>query len=109
MLFETKLAVDFFLSTPNDIFVLSPAVREGETGSMFDYDPRGTCVFLDGDRCSIHAVKPFECRQYLHDTQAQVEFRHAAIAEAWRSQQDEVLSLYPYPAVPERDGFWFGF
>lgn len=26
---------------------------------------RGACVFLKDDRCSIHAVKPYECRESL--------------------------------------------
>lgn len=39
---------------------------------------RGQCIFLKDDRCSIHAAKPFECRNVLacdwkHGTRDEVE------------------------------------
>lgn len=68
-LFETRLMVDWLSGVSaaggEDVFVLSPAVVSGSPGSEFPGNPRGRCVFLTGEgRCSIHAVKPLECRLY---------------------------------------------
>jgi Fe-S-cluster containining protein len=53
-------------------------------GEEFPGDPRGECVFLVGDRCAIHAVKPFECRMALHgEADGVVENRHEAVKDAW--------------------------
>lgn len=35
----------------------------------------GTCVFLENDRCRIHAVKPYECRAVLACDRSQGGFR----------------------------------
>lgn len=43
------------------------------------------CVFLKNQRCSIHAVKPFECREWTHDvTSEQVDAIIERIGDAWR-------------------------
>lgn len=52
----------------------APAKRKGknfvaEPGTVApDYyvEERGSCIFLDDSgRCSVHSVKPFECRAYM--------------------------------------------
>lgn len=83
-----KLAVDFFDAPEDGPLVLSPNIVGSESKGIPFY-PRGVCVFLKEGRCSIHAIKPFECRQALHtDSPAAVRARHTAIAAAWRGRQD---------------------
>lgn len=58
-----------------------------EDGGRETWRPRLTpdgCVFLKDQRCTIHAVKPYECREAMHDLSlaavAQIEDE---IAAAW--------------------------
>lgn len=110
-LFKKYLAVDWYQSYVDneDIFVISPACKENPVGEMFPYDPRGECVFLiDGSHCSIHAVSPFECREYVHtDNKSEVGARHEETAQSWNTKegkkQIEKLLGRP-PVAPENDG-----
>ena len=43
----------------------------------------GTCVFYDGEHCSIHAHKPYECRVIWHKYRDSRKVR-LQIIEAWR-------------------------
>ena len=44
----------------------------------------GRCVFYRNGLCSIHAMKPFECREMMHDDSQEVAMRRRAdIAAAW--------------------------
>jgi Fe-S-cluster containining protein len=113
--FDKYLAVDFFEGgyedeVPDTVFVLAPALV-GEEGGMYPYEPRGTCVFYKDGKCGIHAVKPFECRKYIHSDHRQVAIlRHQDVAVAWQSHQDEVKALFQHPYVPEgeMEGSIFG-
>ena len=43
------------------------------------------CVFLKDQRCSIHAVKPYECREAMHDlTPVEVEHIDEVLRQQWR-------------------------
>lgn len=88
-LFKTKLSIDWWEEDhrlDHTVFVLSPAVQGGSTGGEFDGDPHGRCIFLEGNRCTIHAVKPFECAEFwCGDTYD--GNRHLDAAKAWDSDE----------------------
>jgi hypothetical protein len=98
-LFDRHLQVDWWendeIDGPDEIFVLSPAVTEGEPGDMFDGDPRGACRWLQDGKCAIHQLgKPFECAAYHHaDTEEAVSQRHEETAQAWTGEQDRIRKL----------------
>lgn len=58
-----------------------------EDGGGTTWRPRLTpdgCVFLKNQRCTIHAVKPYECREAIHDaTPDAVAQLEAEIHAAW--------------------------
>lgn len=89
--FRTKLAVDWWEADhtfENDVFVLSPNVLGSDPGEEFDANPKGTCVFFVNGECSIHDVKPFECRSLMHtDSSEEVAARHISTAQAWNNEE----------------------
>ncbi len=106
-LLNRSLSVDWWdadADFDHDVFLLSPAVVGGSPGEEFDADPHGVCVFFVEGRCSIHEVKPFECRQHIHtDTHEEVSARHAAIRDAWDSpeHQSQIKELLGRDPVSE--------
>lgn len=95
--FREHLAVDWWAADStfeSDVFLLSPAVVGEETGAEFPANPRGHCVFYADGQCTIHAVKPFECRQTMHtDSDAVVAERHKSIARQWENSQEQIRDL----------------
>ena len=92
-LFETKLGVDWWVAE-DDIFVLAPATLSMDPGSEYPANPRGHCIFYENGLCSIHPVKPFECREYIHDEDKNASNkRHLAVSIAWESEQTQVTEL----------------
>ena len=93
-LFDNSLSVDWWekdAELDHDVFVLSPAVWGGSPGEEFDADPKGVCVFFKEGRCSIHEVKPFECRQLLHtDSPEMVSARHRSVRDAWDTDENQL-------------------
>lgn len=87
-LFQAKLGIDWWDRTQHEggnIDLLAPAVTNWEPGVRYsEDDPLGQCVFYENGRCSIHEVKPFECR-HSHHSMSLREHRHlhARVAEAW--------------------------
>lgn len=121
-LFDERLTVDFYLDVNDDdnkplrdAYVLSPALKGHVwAGGMAPYEYKGTCTFLDGSKCSIHDVKPFECRAYQHDDTAEtVHERHKQIAKAWdnetaKAQLIELTEDMLYiPDRPSGFSLWF--
>ena len=97
-LFKTKLMVDFWnaLEEANgeDVFLLSPAIVGRLPGTVFPANPKGECVFFKDGLCGIHAVKPFECREYDHTLKAEASSRiHHEIAISWVPHQAQIESL----------------
>lgn len=95
-LFLSKLSVDWWEETSDvlETFVLAPTVVGGNPGDMYDADPRGVCVFYRDGLCTIHEVKPLECREYVHtDSSLGVEMRHEHVAKLWYSHQDQIRQL----------------
>lgn len=110
-LFETKLAVDWWEGNKDkDIFVLAPALVGEDPGEEYPGNPKGTCVFFAEGQCSIHKVKPFECREYVcSDSDALILARKRGITEAWMSNQEQITSLLGREPVSERwetDWLW---
>jgi Fe-S-cluster containining protein len=102
-LFRTRLGVDWHDDHPSrrDVFVLAPATTTMTPGEEYPGDPTGRCVFLtDDDRCGIHEVKPYECREYWCDA-PDVNRLHLAAADAWVEHQQQIRDLLgdePYAA-----------
>lgn len=105
--FKTKLSVDWYEADENfvsDVFLLSPSVVGGPTGEEFDANPHGVCVFFVDGACSIHDVKPFECRSTMHtDSHEEVAKRHVSVAHAWENEeaQDQITILLGREAAAE--------
>ncbi len=104
-LFDKHLGINYWERHGDgpDIFILCPAVTKISAGSVYPADPRGTCVFLKDEKCSVHAQgKPFECAAYHHsDLGADVTKRHEEIAMLWdkpehQQQIVELLGHQPY-------------
>lgn len=99
-LFDTHLAVDWWVNCPDDIYVLSPAIVGNSTGDMFPAKPTGRCVFLKDGKCSVHAAKPLECRIAHHSNREDAGDRHEAVARLWggehRKTIEDLLGYEPY-------------
>lgn len=106
-LFKTKLAVDWWLEGPyeNPIFLLAPGIDKIEPGTEYPADPHGVCRFYDTkkERCTIHPVKPFECREYIHgDSEPVYNGRHREAALTWdneKGQQQVIKMLGKKPRI----------
>lgn len=93
-LFKTKLGVDWWEGSGEDIFLLTPALSNMTPGEEYPGDPRGSCVFFEDGLCSIHSVKPFECGEYMHgDSHGEISSRHRSVADLWRDHQDQIETL----------------
>ena len=102
--FAAYLAVDWWEDEP-DIFVLSPAITGEETGTEFPGDPRGRCVLYEDQRCTIHSVKPAECRERWCGDKAAPSMHHD-VALAWAGRQDQIAELLG--REPEAEPYYGG-
>ncbi len=113
--FDKHLMVDFWkgddASSGQDTFLLSPAVVGGTPGKMFSMNPRGVCTFLQEGLCSIHPVKPFECKQYHHNTpREKSRENHKQAMQTWMSEEAraQITELIGNePSLPDFDIFEF--
>lgn len=96
-LFEGFLRVNWWYEVSGpDTFLLQPAVVDGRTGWEAPHQRGGRCVFLSDGKCTIHPVKPFECRAYIHtDSYSAIDARSESIAQAWRQpeHQEQIRNL----------------
>lgn len=91
-LFRDYLAVDWWVGgAEGDTFVLSPGIVSSPTGEEMPYVAHGRCVFLKRGRCSIHAVKPFECAgSWCGDGPVERSGSlHEQAAEAWHTPENQ--------------------
>lgn len=87
-LYETKLVKDFW-EDDSRVYLLSPAWEGSLPGQVAPENPEGQCIFYLDGLCSIHSVKPFECREYDHTKSSmQCLTVHEDIANSWRDKQD---------------------
>lgn len=96
-LFDQYLMVDWWSDYPHDIFNLSPAII-GHSGGTAPGRPTGCCIFFKEDRCSIHEVKPMECRLGFgcsKDVFTESNSVHKKVADTWRNKkaQKQIVSL----------------
>lgn len=103
-LFEKHLLVDWWQDEKDkDYFGLSPAVTRLSAGQMFDYNPKGKCVFFENGLCNIHSVAPFECKSYIHTQKSeQSMITHKECAMSWDTPEakkliKELLGYEPQP------------
>lgn len=93
-LFNEKLQVDYWVGKgKGDIYNLTPGIIEEMERKVVPWFPHGTCVFLKDDRCEIHSVKPFECRETLCsccDTKTEIKVSpHQEAGLAWNNEEDQ--------------------
>lgn len=104
--FATNLGVDWW-DGEEDTFVLAPALVGEEPGEEYPGNPEGRCVFFDGEKCSIHAVKPFECSELIHtQSSAEMHDRHKKVAALWASEQDQIKELLGRKPYAESFDSW---
>lgn len=110
--FDKFLVVNWWVGIPDDTYVLSPATVNSSPGREANADPSGRCIFFKEGKCSIHAVKPFECREYIHSQQGnEIYERHEQVAMAWEEHQDQIIELLGREPVSEElpsrfDSWW---
>ena len=87
-----RLQEDYWVSTPDDIRVPSPAVKgyEGRRAPLF---PQGVCTFLENGLCTLHdkGLKPLEgrvatCKKGAKITKMHEEMR-ADIVQSWNTPE----------------------
>lgn len=118
-LFRTKLGVDWWEDHPatdSDVFLLAPATTDMNPGEEYPGTPGGRCVFLTADaRCSIHGVKPHECRvHWCGQSDRDATALHRSTADAWVGEHQRLVDLLgrePYaeaydPPFGLLAGFW---
>lgn len=86
--FKKRLIIDYWCGS-EDIPLYSPrkcSVEEERTVASWGYAfTHGRCVFLKDGLCSIHPVKPFECRHSMPcNPKPESERKH--IAEMWERE-----------------------
>jgi Fe-S-cluster containining protein len=89
-LFSQYLMPDSWELAEGSLLTLSPAIKGKKPGEYLSW-AQGECVFLKEGLCSIHAVKPFECRMVTHDTRGGVFHQEAGLA--WAGHQDQIATL----------------
>lgn len=92
-LFDTKLMLDWW-EADEDIFIIAPAIKGGDIGAEYPSNPRGECIFFKNGLCEIHAVKPFECKTYMHNSTDANE-HHEQVKDSWdkKKHQDQIKEL----------------
>lgn len=66
----------------------------GSTWTLQEMAHHGRCIFFDHGRCTIHAVRPFECARATHGSMERaIRLRHAVAAEWTREALAPFLAL----------------
>ncbi len=79
-----KLAIDWW-EEEVPVLVLAPNII-GNDEIYYPADPRSQCVFYKNGLCSIHKIKPFECRESHHDNNHSAKL-HEKAADKWRENK----------------------
>lgn len=88
-LFDRYLMPDSWEPDTGSIRTLSPAIKGEKPGTYLPFAV-GECVFFEGGRCSIHGVKPYECRMAGHIFNPTI---HEEVGMSWVSRQDQIGDL----------------
>jgi len=83
--FNKYLVVDYWARMEGDINLLMPRQVDaaGRRLSYSDAFRVSPCVFLQNDRCGIHAAKPYECKVAMGCDNSEVGSWHKKAAKAW--------------------------
>lgn len=105
-LFDKYLGVDWYVGD-EPTFALAPATIDMEPGAEYPGNPRGTCVFFKGGKCSIHTIgKPIECAQYLHGDKKKVtDARKVEITAAWKNPRAKAKIKKLLGRTPKAEAF----
>ena len=101
-LFKKSLAIDYWVET--NTFILAPATKSetgGLPGNVYSYFGKGECVFFKNGLCSIHDVKPFECRELFHDPIIVSQQKHEEVSIVWRTEENQKQIEQLYGDKPE--------
>jgi Fe-S-cluster containining protein len=82
-----ELAIDWGtdMEMKENILLLAPNIENNQS-IQYPANPRGKCVFLVEGKCSIYAVRPYECGVASHsDTEEKDILRHIEIAAKWKN------------------------
>lgn len=105
--FHTRLTVGWWEEDGGAVFLLVPLPAGHTPGAEQNGDPRGRCTFLVDGRCSIHAAKPAECRQYNHATSRHQSYLYRfGIVEAWREHQKYIADLLGHEPQAKPFSVW---
>ncbi len=92
--------IDYWMADDNilnDVFALSPAVVDQESGKVFSVNDRyGQCVFYKKGKCQIHSVKPYECRNVFHNSKEEEgQLLHHLVVKAGdrKDYQEQIVKL----------------
>lgn len=88
-LFDRHLMPDSWELDTGSILTLSPAIKGTKPGTYLSF-AGGECVFFEAGRCSIHGVKPYECRMAGHIHSPTM---HEEAAMSWVSHQAQIADL----------------
>lgn len=84
--FDKYLGVDWW-EAYEKTFILAPAITRMGAGGEYPGNPKGTCVFFKDGKCSIHDVKPYECREHIHtESHEDCVIRHAFVKDQWANK-----------------------
>lgn len=89
-LFNRYLMPDSWEIRSNSIRTLSPAIKGKSPGKYLSYAV-GECVFFKDGLCTVHEVKPYECRVAIHSP---THFNHhEEVGLSWADHQEQILTL----------------
>lgn len=96
-LFNTYLCADYWIEDVGETYVISPLTVKDQhrAGGIASFSRFGSpCIFLHRGLCSIHEVKPDECRWFDHTrTPKESSKKHESVKEAWKDHQNQIEQL----------------
>ena len=90
-LFKSCLLIDFW-TLNEEVEVVAPgSIHEVGQRATWDYPfgANNVCLFLKDGECSIHEVKPFECKMTGHNKK---KYRRS-IAKVWQKDDTKIIDL----------------
>jgi len=88
-----KLMIEYYnhedLNKGERVYFLSGA-SNGNEGSKASWNPKGTCIFLVNDKCSIHEIKPTIGAVACCKTEYDLKITHACL-KTWTTKSGKKL------------------
>jgi Fe-S-cluster containining protein len=105
--FDKHLVVNYYGHRgTKDVYTLTPVIIGHPAGGMAPFNPLGVCGFYKDGKCSIHSVKPFECRETIHYmSYEEAKVKNMEAKKTWdnpeaQKQIRQVLGRKPYLLKP---------